>query len=61
MEIAYVKASSRNSRSNQDWGLAGTEGTQSILTLTLSTIRVDGSAWHIELEEIVIYLIGGTL
>lgn len=75
-DIANVKASSRDTSSDHDRGFASLEGTtadisqvkrgrgnflQSIFSLTLGAIRVDGGGWQAHVEEVVINEVSGLL
>jgi hypothetical protein len=56
-----IKASSGNTSRDQNRSLAIPECANGILTLTLSTIGVDGRARNIEVEEVIIDLVGSAL
>lgn len=59
--VANINATSRNASGNEDGRLASTEGTHGILTLTLSTISVDGSTGHALVEQEIVKLVGCAL
>jgi hypothetical protein len=60
-DVGDVKASSRDTSSDQNWALASTESSNSILTFALSTVTVDRCAWKVKIEDVIINLITGSL
>lgn len=59
--ISDVNATGGDTSGDQDWCLACAESTHGILSLTLSTVRVNRRAGHALVEEIIVQLVSGAL
>lgn len=60
-DVADIDTAGRDTGGDHDGRLARAESTHGVLTLTLSTISMDGSAGHAGVEQEVVQLVGSTL